>query len=69
MFFRLTHPFAVQISKAVGIKWELRGKEILAEDRVAVVAMNHQSMFDILGNNYFTETLIHAGISFAQIQI
>nr|CAD7400196.1 unnamed protein product [Timema cristinae] len=37
------------VTKLIGITWELRNGEILAEERGAVIVANHQSMIDILG--------------------
>ncbi|XP_021929074.1 1-acyl-sn-glycerol-3-phosphate acyltransferase alpha-like isoform X2 [Zootermopsis nevadensis] len=37
------------VTKVLGIKWDLRGGEHLAEDRGCVIVANHQSMLDILG--------------------
>lgn len=37
------------VTKVLGITWELRGREYLAEDRGCVIVANHQSMLDILG--------------------
>ncbi|XP_068628808.1 1-acyl-sn-glycerol-3-phosphate acyltransferase alpha-like [Battus philenor] len=37
------------VTKLYGINWELRGREILSEDRGAIIVSNHQSSFDILG--------------------
>lgn len=47
--FRLTGRLLRHISKLVGIQWQLRGGEIIAQERGAVIVANHQSMFDILG--------------------
>ncbi|XP_063704013.1 1-acyl-sn-glycerol-3-phosphate acyltransferase alpha-like [Culicoides brevitarsis] len=37
------------ISMFLGIKWELRGKEILSQDKTFVIVANHQSSIDVLG--------------------
>ncbi|CAK1599656.1 unnamed protein product [Parnassius mnemosyne] len=45
------------ITKLYDVKWELRGAEILAEDRGAVIVSNHQSTFDVLGLIYIWEVV------------
>lgn len=37
------------ISTILGIKWELRGAEILSQDKSFVIVANHQSSIDVLG--------------------
>ncbi|XP_059480728.1 1-acyl-sn-glycerol-3-phosphate acyltransferase alpha [Neocloeon triangulifer] len=37
------------ISKLVGLRWELRGREHLEKDMACVIVANHQSSLDILG--------------------
>lgn len=37
------------VTKVLGITWELRGREHLAEERGCVIAANHQSILDVLG--------------------
>lgn len=44
-----TSYFLKHVTKVLGITWELRGGEYLAEDRGCVIVANHQSMLDILG--------------------
>jgi lysophosphatidate acyltransferase len=59
--FRYTSYFLKYITKVLGITWELRGGEHLAEDRGCVIVANHQSMLDILGEKAFsfiTESLV-----------
>ncbi|XP_075227469.1 putative 1-acyl-sn-glycerol-3-phosphate acyltransferase acl-1 [Lycorma delicatula] len=46
----MVYPFAYITSKVLGIKYELRGAEILAKEQAAVLVVNHQSVFDVLGN-------------------
>jgi lysophosphatidate acyltransferase len=48
------------VTKVLGITWELRGGEYLAEDRSCVIAANHQSILDVLGEksiNFVSESL------------
>ena len=40
-----------QLSKLLGIKFELRGHENIVQDSGCVVLMNHQSALDILGES------------------
>ncbi|XP_075227633.1 1-acyl-sn-glycerol-3-phosphate acyltransferase alpha-like [Lycorma delicatula] len=47
---RMTYPFAYITSKVLGIKYELRGAEILAKEQAAVLVVNHQSAFDVLAH-------------------
>lgn len=42
------------ITKVLGITWELRGGQHLAEDRGCVVVANHQTILDILGESYLS---------------
>ncbi|XP_065345108.1 1-acyl-sn-glycerol-3-phosphate acyltransferase alpha [Cloeon dipterum] len=37
------------ISKLVGLRWEIRGKEHLEKDMACIIVANHQSSLDILG--------------------
>jgi len=46
---RLTGGVLKHLTKNIGIKWELRGGEILRVERGAIIAANHQSILDILG--------------------
>ncbi|XP_075226547.1 1-acyl-sn-glycerol-3-phosphate acyltransferase beta-like [Lycorma delicatula] len=50
------YPYVVSLTKFYGVKWELRGSEILAVDRAAVLMINHQSVADlnVLGSIYPT---------------
>ncbi|XP_021704643.1 1-acyl-sn-glycerol-3-phosphate acyltransferase alpha [Aedes aegypti] len=41
--------FCRPISTVLGIKWELRGADILSRDEAYVIVANHQSSLDILG--------------------
>jgi lysophosphatidate acyltransferase len=50
---RYTSYILKHVTKVLGITWELRGGEYLAEDRGCVIVANHQSMLDILGENTF----------------
>ena len=47
--FRYTSYLLKHVTKVLGITWELRGREHLAEDRGCVIVANHQSILDILG--------------------
>jgi len=38
-----------QISKLLGLKWEMRGKENIVQNSGCVVLINHQSCLDLLG--------------------
>lgn len=38
----------------LGIKWELRGADILSRDEAYIIVANHQSSLDILGK-YFSK--------------
>jgi 1-acyl-sn-glycerol-3-phosphate acyltransferase len=40
---------ARQLSKFLGIKFEIKGHENIVEDSGCVVLMNHQSALDVLG--------------------
>jgi hypothetical protein len=40
-----------QLSKLLGIKFELRGHENIVQDSGCVVLMNHQSALDVLGES------------------
>jgi len=44
-----TSCFLKHVTKVLGITWELRGAQHLAEERGCVVVANHQSILDILG--------------------
>ncbi|XP_013166543.1 PREDICTED: 1-acyl-sn-glycerol-3-phosphate acyltransferase alpha-like isoform X1 [Papilio xuthus] len=46
---RLAATILKHITKLYDLKWELRGANILSEERGAVVVSNHQSSLDILG--------------------
>ncbi|XP_063243988.1 1-acyl-sn-glycerol-3-phosphate acyltransferase alpha-like [Bacillus rossius redtenbacheri] len=46
---RLMAQILKHFTKLLGITWELRHGEILAEDRGAVIVANHQSILDVLG--------------------
>jgi len=46
---RLAGSILKHVTKFIGVKWELRGGEILSVERGAVIAANHQSILDILG--------------------
>lgn len=37
------------ISKAIGIKWTLRGSENLSTDKTCIIVANHQSALDVQG--------------------
>ncbi|XP_065346294.1 1-acyl-sn-glycerol-3-phosphate acyltransferase alpha-like [Cloeon dipterum] len=37
------------VSHIFGIKWEVRGKELLSQTRACVAVANHQNSFDVLG--------------------
>lgn len=37
------------ISSLIGMKWELRGTEILSKDECYIIVSNHQSSLDVLG--------------------
>ncbi|XP_055909910.1 1-acyl-sn-glycerol-3-phosphate acyltransferase alpha-like [Eupeodes corollae] len=41
--------FCHKISNLIGLKWELRGKEILEKDQACIIVANHQSSLDVLG--------------------
>lgn len=41
--------FCRHISTVLGLRWELRGAEILSRDEAFVIVSNHQSSLDILG--------------------
>lgn len=41
------------VTKLIGVEWELRDGEHLAEDRGAIIISNHQSTLDILGKKIF----------------
>lgn len=41
--------FCKPISSVLGIKWELRGADILSRDEAYIIVANHQSSLDILG--------------------
>ncbi|XP_058824862.1 1-acyl-sn-glycerol-3-phosphate acyltransferase alpha-like [Topomyia yanbarensis] len=41
--------FCKPLSTLLGIKWELRGADILSRDEAYVIVANHQSSLDILG--------------------
>ncbi|XP_075226739.1 1-acyl-sn-glycerol-3-phosphate acyltransferase beta-like [Lycorma delicatula] len=43
-----TYPYAAFLSKVLGIKWKVRGSEILAVDEAAVLMLNHQSIIDVI---------------------
>ncbi|XP_054270188.1 1-acyl-sn-glycerol-3-phosphate acyltransferase alpha-like [Macrosteles quadrilineatus] len=45
----LATPPIVMLTKLLGIEWELRGAKNFIHDEAAVVTVNHQSMFDIMG--------------------
>jgi hypothetical protein len=47
------------MTKVLGITWELRGGEHLAEDQGCVIVANHQSMLDILGEKSRNWSLNH----------
>lgn len=47
--FRVTAAGCWHISKVIGIKWTLRGAEMLSKDRTCVIVANHQSSLDIQG--------------------
>jgi 1-acyl-sn-glycerol-3-phosphate acyltransferase len=40
----------------MGITWELRGGQHLAEERGCVIAANHQSILDILGERLLVDS-------------
>ncbi|VEN44522.1 unnamed protein product [Callosobruchus maculatus] len=44
----LASDFCKQISRVIGIKWILRGKEHLEKDQACIIISNHQSSIDIL---------------------
>lgn len=37
------------ITKIIGVNWELRGRNILEQDRTYIIVSNHQSLLDFLG--------------------
>lgn len=41
--------FCHKISNLIGLKWELRGREILEKDQACIIVANHQSSLDVLG--------------------
>jgi 1-acyl-sn-glycerol-3-phosphate acyltransferase len=43
------------VTKVLGITWELRGREHLAEERGCVIAANHQSILDVLGEKLIVD--------------
>lgn len=52
MFFycyRLPAWGARQISKILGLKWEIRGLDNIVQNSGCVVLINHQSALDLLG--------------------
>lgn len=46
---RMASKFCQHISMLIGIKWDIRGHEILAQDQACIVIANHQSSLDVLG--------------------
>lgn len=42
-----------QISKVLGLTWEMRGQENIVQDSGCVVLINHQSCLDLLGKYIF----------------
>jgi 1-acyl-sn-glycerol-3-phosphate acyltransferase len=49
LIFRFGAYLMKTITYFLDIKWELRRRELIEEDRGAVVVSNHQSSLDILG--------------------
>nr|CAI5869864.1 unnamed protein product [Callosobruchus analis] len=49
VYFRIASDFCKCISRIIGLKWILRGKEHLEKDQACIVISNHQSSIDILG--------------------
>lgn len=41
--------FLKQVTKILGIQWELRGADELAVERGCIIVSNHQSALDVLG--------------------
>lgn len=37
------------ITKIIGVNWELRGRDMLEQDRTCIIVANHQSLLDFLG--------------------
>jgi len=47
-------PFIRPISKLLGIEWEVRGKDAIADmDVPCIILCNHQSILDFLGKTFF----------------
>jgi hypothetical protein len=53
-----------QLSKLLGIKFEMRGHENIVQDSGCVVLMNHQSALDILGEFRGVRVTVPTSVSF-----
>ncbi|XP_043801507.1 1-acyl-sn-glycerol-3-phosphate acyltransferase beta-like isoform X2 [Apis laboriosa] len=47
--FRTVALVFAPITKAMGVSWEIRGREHLEQERSCIVIMNHQSLLDCVG--------------------
>lgn len=47
--FRILSVVLAPVTKAMGVSWEIRGREHLEQERSCIVVMNHQSIFDCVG--------------------
>lgn len=48
-FFRTASHFCRHVSTLLGLKWHIRGREILEKECACVIVANHQSSLDVLG--------------------
>ncbi|XP_078045123.1 1-Acylglycerol-3-phosphate O-acyltransferase 1 isoform X2 [Augochlora pura] len=47
--FRLASSVCSYLTNLLGVRWELRGREHLEQDRAFIIVSNHQSSLDIIG--------------------
>lgn len=47
--FRLASSVCSCFTNLLGVRWELRGREHLEQDRACIIVANHQSSLDVMG--------------------